>query len=477
MSAWLSFIGGYAKGANEQIDEQRKKEDQYIQDRMKMAAATRLEKQKEAEKRRQELKEADTSLSINEDYKTAPTAVKMAMLSSPELREIYTTKKKADPATTVMDVVNTSPQLEELAKTHKTAADYINSFQAKPKTVAPETMEAFKNPKRAFGARVGSGEEELRQNAARFGMSPEDAIGWESGGQELPSTNLGATVKKSALKPTDIDGRLKQSEAAILVATDMSNSTDPATKAKGDAALEGLMKEHLQYKTMQKTLDGTDPKTVKHILDDLVIRARGEVNAKKKKAIESEIVELKRLMNLGERVPGEGKDKEPKFGELMRTASGAKAAEQRAEMGANAAYNTGKPVFDQTPEGPALKFNSAIDKSLQDKIENVGKRGVLRVIREHTDSEGRVTSMAARNVLLSNGIDPEYFVKERQSQADTQPTSYPPAANAPRKAEQILPAAKPKTITRAEIKARAIKFGVSEADAEADAKSLGYVIK
>jgi len=427
MSAWLSFIGGYAKGANEQIDEQRKKEDQYIQDRMKMVAATRLQKQKEAETQRAELKDSLGKLSSYENFNAASKDERVALLGNPMLREQWL----KDPTKPVSSVI--TPDVNKTGKFANEQA-LIDSVQAKPSAVNDQTFAAFQQPRRSFGARVGTDMEGLKQNAARFGLKPED-LGWEQGGVELPDGTGFGTIKNKALAPDDIDGRMKRSESAILEATDMSNSTDPAIKAKGDAALEGLWKEHLQYKTMQKALDGTDPKTVKHILDELVIRARGEVNDKKKKAIEAEIVEVKRLMNLGDRVPGEGKDKEPKFGELMRTANGAKAAEQRAEMGTNAQYNNGKPVFEPTPEGPALRFNVSINKTLQDQIEEVGKRGVLKVIREHTDSEGRVTSMAARNVLLSNGIDPEYFVKERQSQAAARqqsggaPTAPTPQAN------------------------------------------------
>ena len=430
MSAWLSFIGGYAKGANEEIDKQREKEDKYIQDRMKLAASTRLEKQKEAEKQRQELKDADLSLSINEDYKNAPTAVKMAMLSSPELREVYATRKKTDPTTTVMDIVNTNPQIDELAKKYPTIGAWQESFQAKPNAVGEQTMGAFKNPKRAFGATVGSTEEDLRQNAARFNMTAEEGAGWANGGQDLPSTNLGATVKQSALAPTDIDGQLKQSEVEIVKAMEMSNSTDPEIKAKGSAVAEELLSKHLRLRTTQKMLEGKSPQTVKQVLDQLVLGANSESNPTKKKVMEKEILELKRLTNLGERVPGEGKEKGPTYSELLRTARGNVASKLSRSRGVDVLKSNGA-VFDPQPDGSSIiRFDTSTNKTLQDQIKSEADNYALEVFRnDHIDEQGRVKTLDARNAMITMGLDPEHFVKERQKAAAVPAPTTPPQRN------------------------------------------------
>lgn len=390
MSAWLSFIGGYAKGANEQIDEQRKKEDQYIQDRMKMAAATRLEKQKEAEKQRQELKEADLSLSINEDYKTAPTAVKMAMLSSPELREIYTTKKKTNPNTTVMDVVNTSPQIEELAKKYTTVADWYGSFQAKPKPVAPETMEAFKNPKRAFGARVGSGEEELRQNAARFGMSPEDALGWESGAQELSPTNLGATVKKSALQPTDIKSRADQVEAKLFTANDLMKQGDPAGKALMAEAIaenaairevQQIMKPEGEYEAWSKQRDKLRTK----------LMAAG--SAQERAELTKQLNQMARIERIGE-VDKSAADKVPTDAALTRGARGAAVTAVQMHAGNKAAK--GELVISTAADGTSVWEYAGNDTRLQAELREIGNKAMRSF---YAQFEGNPA--ARQNVLLS----------------------------------------------------------------------------
>jgi hypothetical protein len=433
MSAWLSFIGGYAKGANEQIDEQRKKEDQYIQDRMKMAAATRLEKQKEAEKQRQELKEADLSLSALPGYTAANTAQKIALLTSPVIRDQYVKRVSAGETVNLDEMISVDPKI---AEQYKTVGDYMNTIQAKPKPVAPETTEAFKNPKRAFGARVGSGEEELRQNAARFGMSPEDALGWESGGQELPSMNVGATLKESAMKPTDIDGRLKLSEIALVKVSDMRKSADPAERAKAEQAYEEIVKESIQLRSMKQALEGTDPANMKRIRDDLVNRARLSKDPKEKKALEAELIEIERLENLGKRVPGDGTgEKQVKAPALVRAMSGNGAMKVRQGFGDMAGKADGF-TLTETPSGePIIGFNKNINPDLQRRIRQADLEGALEVARDHVDEQGRPKSMEVRLAMQTKGIDPDYFVKERQRQAVA-----PPVANTPRNA---APATKP----------------------------------
>lgn len=436
MSAWLSFIGGYAKGANEEIDKQREKEDKYIQDRMKLAASTRLEKQKEAEKQRQELKDADLSLSINEDYKTAPTAVKMAMLSSPELREIYSTRKKADPTTTVMDIVNTNPQIDELAKKYPTIGAWQESFQAKPNAVGEQTMEAFKNPKRAFGATVGSTEEDLRQNAARFNMTAEEGAGWANGGQDLPSTNLGATVKQSALAPNDIETQRKQMESQALAAQRQIETGTPEQKAEGEAVLKSLTAKARSLNVLARIIEGGE-KAAKYTdeINTLTVRmANLDPKSPEYKAAYDYKVRLEKSHQVGKEKP-DGPDavKPATFAQLRTAANDAMITALR--MGWGDSSLKGVSIEDvKQPDGTITKevrFNK-LDTDLQKQQYAAAKAAALNVLSPYIKN-GAPTTEAARLLMtgLLSGEPAAPTVAPQRAPAAQQPPVAKPVTAAP----------------------------------------------
>ena len=326
MSAWLSFFGGYAQGANEQIDEQRKREDQYIQDRMKMAAATRLEKQKEAEKQRKALEEADVTLSALPGYAAANPAQKIALLASPTIRKQYIDRSSAGENVNLDELMTVDPKL---AEKYPTVKDYIDQFQAKPKAVDQQTMEAFNAPRQAFGARVGSGRDQLAQNAARFGMKPDEALGWESGGEELPSMNVGATLKQGALAPTDIKSQRQLVESKLLRANRM---VQEGNAAEGNRLLEEARAEAITLNAQEKILEGEQPVKWSAQKDAIRSQLLKSGNSAERKALERQLVEIERIENIGKPTPDKA-DKTPSFNNLYSAALGAGVARAKLALG------------------------------------------------------------------------------------------------------------------------------------------------
>jgi hypothetical protein len=439
MSAWLSFFGGYAQGANEQIDEQRKREDQYIQDRMKMAAATRLEKQKEAEKQRKELQDADLSLSINEDYKNAPTAVKIAMLSSPELREVYSARKKVDPATTVLDIVATSPQTEEIAKKYNTVDQWRSSFQAKPKAVDQQTMEAFNAPRQAFGARVGSGRDQLAQNAARFGMKPDEALGWESGGEELPSMNVGATLKQGALAPTDIKSQRQLVESKLLRANRL---VQEGKREEGNRLLDEAKMEAITLNAQEKILEGEpDPKwsAQKDAIRKELFASNDDA---RRKVLERQLVEMDRIENLGKPAPDKA-DKTPSFNNLYSAALGAGVARAKLALGDKYKDLVIDIAADGTPKVDYVGNDLAKQREIQLLIKNTANK-VLQPWMNTTN--GRLASQR-----LGIGLEAQV---EAEEQLDSQrrareATGGSPKVLSPTAPKTLQPQAAPNRLTDA----------------------------
>jgi hypothetical protein len=368
MSAWLSFFGGYAQGANEQIDEQRKREEQFIQDRMKMAAATRLEKQKEAEKQRKELEEADVTLSALPGYANANPAQKIALLASPVIRKQYVDRVSAGENVNLDDLMTVDPKL---AEKYPTVKDYITQFQAKPKTVDAQTQEAFNNPRQIFGATVGSGKEQLAQNAARFGMKPEEALGWEQGGEELPSLNVGATLKQGALAPTDIDGQLKLLESEALKAQQTGNAeamSKVTSKVAGLQSLKKMLEGGEEAVNYQRKLDSVQWQ---------IITAK---TPEDKRRLEALKVEMERVKDLGTQKPkGEGEGKMPTYATLKGAADSAGTRAVMAQFG-NEVKSGGVAIITDANGNQTLSFNK-LDKEKQAEVRQVYQAAASEVFK------------------------------------------------------------------------------------------------
>lgn len=386
MSAWLSFIGGYAKGANEEIDKQREKEDQYIQDRMKMAAATRLQKQKEAETQRKELEEADKTLAALPGYANAKPEQKIALLASPVIRKQYIDKTSAGEVVNLDDLMTVNA---ESLKAFPTVESYIKSFQAKPKTADEQTMAAFKQPRQSFGARIGAGEEELKQNAARFGMKPEEALGWEQGGEELPQGNY-ATLKQSALAPMDIKGRSDIVEAKALRAQDLIKAGDPAGKVllseavAEQAALrevQQLMKPEGEYVAWSKQRD--------------IIRTKlaAASDPKERAALTKQLIQMSQIERIGE-VDKSAADKVPTDAALTRGARGAAVTAVQMHAGNKAAK--GDLVISTASDGTSEWKYAGSDVALQAELREISNKAMRAF---YAQFEGNPA--ARQNVLLS----------------------------------------------------------------------------
>jgi len=422
MSAWLSFIGGYAKGANEEIDKQREKEDQYIQDRMKLAASTRLQKQKDAETQRKELEEADKSLSALPGYAAARPEQKIALLASPVIRKQYVDKTSAGEVVNLDELMTVNA---DSLKAFPTVESYIKSFQAKPKTANEQTIEAFKQPRQAFGARVGVDEESLKQNAARFGMKPEEALGWEQGGEDLPQGNY-ATLKQSALAPNDIETQRKLFETQALAAQRQIETGTPEQKAEGEAVLKSLTAKARSLNVLARIIEGGE-KAVKYTdeINTLTVRmANLDPKSPEYKAAYEYKVRLEKSHQVGKEKP-DGPDavKPATFSQLRTAANDAMITALRMGWGAEALKGVSMEDVRQQDGTIAkeVRFNK-LDTDLQKEQYAAAKAAAMNVLSPYIKN-GAPTTEAAR--LLMTGL------LSGEPNVPTKPTVAPPPTASP----------------------------------------------
>lgn len=452
MSAWLSFLGGYAKGANEEIDKQREKEEQYIQDRMKMAAATRLQKQKEAETQRKELEEARGTLSAIPSFASAKPAQQIALLASPVIRKQFVDRTNAGE---VVDLDNLMEVNADKLKAYPTVDSYIQSFKAKPKAVDEQTMSAFQQPRRAFGAVTGTDTAGLQQNAARFGMKPEEALGWEQGGEELPSTTGFATLKPQALAPTDIDGQRKLLESEALTAQRDLTSSDPAVAEKAKSKLEDVKTKAIGLKSLERIIEGGPEKAAWQDEYNSVLLAivNSKPGSPERKQFEARKIDMEKAMALGKEKPkGDTPDamKPATFSQLRTAANDAMIRAIKETHGEDALKGL---VIEKNADGSSTIFFNKLDKNVQDKVRATGMTAAAGVFAPYVKN-GVPTTESARLAMAATGMTP---------------TAAPVVTPPPKPQPAVTPPAKPVAggttgpiiITRAEIQQIATDTGKS----------------
>ena len=434
MSAWLSFLGGYAKGANEEIDKQREKEEQYIQERMKMAAATRLQKQKEAEAQRKELEEARGELSAIPSFASAKPAQQIALLASPVIRKQFVDR------TNKGEVVNLDELMTVNAKSLEqfpTVDSYIKSFQAKPKAVDEQTMSAFQQPRKAFGAVTGTDTAGLQQNAARFGMKPEEALGWEQGGEELPSTTGFATLKPQALAPTDIAGRTELVETKLFQANDAIKRGDPkGQQMRADALAEyaavrevqQLMKPEGEYVAWSKQRD--------------MIRSKlmAESDPKKRADLTRQLNQMAQIERIGE-VDKTAAEKVPTPAQLTAGAKGAAVAAVQMFGGDKAVKDL---VITTGQDGTPVWQYKGDNVELQAQLRDIEAKAMRSFYKQWESNPA-----ARQNLQLSReatGLGQIERVELEKQAAARATTGGAPLANTP-PPKIMTPAAKPNPVT------------------------------
>lgn len=179
MAGWfMGLATGFVQGVNDQIEESQKREKQYIQDRMKLAASTRLDEEKKAESLRKQYQDRVGKAAAMPGFNSLTEAQKLAIVSNDTITDKYLEQGGRDDfnVNNFIDV-----NADAIPKGFTTVQEYVNGIKARPKDAMPEQMQQFDKPDRNFGVRTGTSRKELDQNAARFGMTGEEAVGWERG--------------------------------------------------------------------------------------------------------------------------------------------------------------------------------------------------------------------------------------------------------------------------------------------------------
>jgi hypothetical protein len=381
MSAWLSFFGGYAQGAVEQIDEQRKKEEQFIQDRMKMAAATRLDRQKKAEQQRQELKDTYGELSSNPVFQSASTPQKIALMVNPTARKAFEEQYQALGVNTNIDSI-VQANADKL-KDYKSVDDYITKMTTpKPLPVNEQTQSAFANPKRSFGATVGSTRQDLEQNAARFGMKADDALGWEQGAAEPPSMAGAFTLKAGATAPTDPKSMLEQAQSRVTLAEQSGDSE------KIKAATDNLNRVYAFINRITPDTKKDVDAQISQAITDMANAPKGSAEYIAARDRKLRLEEAKRLGTIQPKQPLGDHEKPLTANQSVAFASKRAAAKIKAIWGDKAI--NGQYMVSQ-PDGTVDIVLSAWKPDLQKEVQAAHQEEVENYFREvMTQYDGKV---------------------------------------------------------------------------------------
>jgi hypothetical protein len=240
MSAFVGFVTGFAKGAKERIEKEREDEEALISNRLKMAAANKIKREKETD--------AQKALLTSRYEKVLPYVAGLSeqqilgLVSNDEIAtQFYNRASKGE----TVDV-NTFLKINEdkIPQNFTTVKNLIAQISAAPAPVDSKTIDSLTDTEGFFGARLMT-PGRLQKTAQQFGGSAEELLAYEQP-QEIEQLDNIARINVDMLRPKkDGDDRLKDAEIAVFDAIDQFGKDSPEVKlaASNYAAIKAVQAE------------------------------------------------------------------------------------------------------------------------------------------------------------------------------------------------------------------------------------------
>ena len=440
MSAFVGFMTGFAKGAKERIEKEREEEEALISNRLKMAAANKIKREKETD--------AQKALLTGRYEKVLPYAAglseqqKLALVSNDEIAtQFYNRASKGE--TVDVDMLLKINE-DKIPQNFTTVKNYIAQISAAPAPVAASAVDSLTSTEGLFGARLAT-PGRAQKIAQQYGSSAEELLAYEntSAMTEMPQI---ATLNVDAIKkPKTLEERITEASTSAVDAYESGNMQ----AAKDAAARLTTLRE------LKKTLDPEQASWADTMgqLKLTMLNGTAEEKAKATKEYDKAMA----IENRGKK-DGEGGDKIP-------------SATALAGLLRNAGVNAVAQKY-----GPSLKKDLVIetdsfgnssfkyignDPVMQKQVNDTAQNAQRNVARLYTLPNGKPMNRDVQAALAVVGLDL------------TQAPPAPPATDTPPAPPRTNAA---KTRTRAQIQVVADANNISYDEAAAAAKAEGYTI-
>jgi len=439
MSAFVGFMTGFAKGAKERIEKEREDEEALISNRLKMAAANKIKREKEVD--------AQKALLTGRYEKVLPYAAglseqqKLALVSNDEIAtQFYNRASKGE----TVDVDNLLKINEDkIPQNFTTVKSYIAQISDTPKITDPFAVSSLTEGKGFLNTRLAT-PARAQKIAQQYGGSAEELLAYENAPAmaEMPQI---ATLNVDAIKkPKTIDERITEASTSAVDAYESGNMQ----AAKDAAARLSTLRE------LKKTIDPEQATWADTM---------GQLKMKMLNGTPEERAEATKEYDKAMAIENRGK----KDGESDKIPSATALAGLLRNAGVNAVAQK---------YGPSLKKDLVIetDNFGNSSFKYIGNDPVMQ--KQVNDTAQAAQRNVARLYTLPNGKPMNRDVQAAFAVAGLNLNEAPPppaaadTSNAPTRANAA------KTRTRAQIQAVANANGISYDEAAAGAKAQGYNI-
>jgi hypothetical protein len=437
--ALTGFLTGFAKAGKERIEKQREEEEALISNRLKMAAANKIKREKETD--------AQKALLTGRYEKVLPYVAGLSeqqilgLVSNDEIAtQFYNRASKGE----TVDV-NTFLKINEdkIPQNFTTVKNLIAQISDAPAPVDSKTIDSLTDTEGFFGARLMT-PGRVQKTAQQYGGSAEELLAYENAPDvaEMPQV---ATLNVDAIKkPKTLEDRITEASTA---AVDAYESGDVPAAKQAAERLKTL-------RELKKTLDPEQASWADTMGQLKMAMLNG--TPEERAAATKEYDKAMAIENRGKK-DGES-DKIP-------------SATALAGLLRNAGVNAVAQKY-----GPSLKKDLVIetDNFGNSSFKYIGNDPVMQ--KQVNDTAQAAQRNVARLYTLPNGKPMNRDVQAAFAVAGLNLNEAPPppaaadTSNAPTRANAA------KTRTRAQIQAVANANGISYDEAAAGAKAQGYNI-
>jgi hypothetical protein len=290
--ALTGFLTGFAKAGKERIDKEREDEEALISNRLKMAAANKIKREKETD--------AQKALLTGRYEKVLPYAAglseqqKLALVSNDEIATQFYNRASKGETVDVDRLLKINE--EKIPQNFTTVKSYIAQISAAPAPVDSKTIDSLTDTEGFFGARLMT-PGRLQKTAQQFGGSAEELLAYENASAVAEMPQVAALNVDALRQPKSSKERIEEAEIKALDLMEQFGDNSPeAISAIANHAVEKARAEMLNpnQERYTKMLDEArvnfvlanrsgDPEKIKQAkqeLDSVELATRREVTDK-----------------------------------------------------------------------------------------------------------------------------------------------------------------------------------------------------
>lgn len=376
------FLSGLTSGVEETIEAQTKSNVEAVANRVKTAAETYIEQQKQYQKTKEELRTTVNSVAaIKWSDGTFTDQQLIALASNPDAAKAVIEAVKKDPSITSRISKDFVKALDTVP-TNVTPQQYIDSLFTRTKATEADIKKMF-GPEESFFGRLSSQKNMLAatKTAAKYGVSLEDLFGTQTTGAKAVQRNVEVNFAEFTKKPEFKD----LMDKAKIEVVEAQNSGDPVRIKTASENLQRLVLADDAGKIVNKSESQIQSELITEILD---AKKKGETQ--KASDLEATLEQRKKL------------SKGPESGEKVTQANLITIATKNLTTTIQSKLPPGSYITSVGSDG-TVRTELKDLKQQKPYLEAI-KESNDYIVKEFVNEQGFPRSELHKNALISRGI-------------------------------------------------------------------------